>query len=42
MATTITDDILKCIFFNENIIISIQLSLKFVPKGPVDNIAALV
>ena len=27
---------------NENIRISIQFSLKFVPKGPIDNIPALV
>ena len=36
------DDIFKCIFLNENISISIAISLKFVPKGPINNIAALV
>ena len=36
------DDIFKCIFLNENIWISIQISLKFVPKGPINNIPALV
>ena len=36
------DDIFKCIFLNENIYISITISLKFVPKGPIDNIPALV
>ena len=36
------DDIFKCIFFNENIWISIKFSLKFVPKGPINNIPALV
>ena len=36
------DDILKCIFFNENVLISINISLKFIPKGPVNNIPALV
>ena len=36
------DDILKCIFLNENVRISIEISLKFVPKGPIDNIPALV
>ena len=36
------DDIFKCIFFNENVFISIKLSLKFVPKGPIPNIPALV
>ena len=28
------DDIFKCIFLNENIWISIKISLKFVPQGP--------
>ena len=36
------DDIFKCIFMNENVRISIQISLKFVPKGPIDNNPALV
>ena len=36
------DDILKCIFFNENVWIPIEISLKFVPKGPINNIPALV
>ena len=36
------DDIFKCIFFNENVWISIQISLKFVPKGPINNIPALI
>ena len=36
------EDIFKCIFLNENIWISIQISLKFVPKGPINNIPALV
>ena len=35
------DDIFKCIFLNENIWISIKISLKFVPKGPINNIPAL-
>ena len=35
-------DIFKCIFFNENVWISIKISLKFVPKGPINNIPALV
>ena len=29
------DDIFKYIFFNENAWISIRISLKFVPKGPI-------
>ena len=28
------DDILKCIFLNENVWIPIEISLRFVPKGP--------
>ena len=36
------DDISKCIFFYENIWISIKISLKFVSKGPMSNIPALV
>ena len=36
------DDILKCIFFNEDVWISIKISLKFVPKGPINYIPALV
>ena len=36
------DDIFKCIFFNETIWILIKISLKFVPKGPINNIPALV
>ena len=36
------DDIFKCIFLNENIWIPIKISLKFVPKGSINNILALV
>ena len=36
------DDIFKCIFLNKNVWISIKISLKFVPKGPINNIPALV
>ena len=36
------DDIFKCIFLNENVRISIKISLKFVPKGPINNSTALV
>ena len=35
-------DIFKCIFLNENDWILIKISLKFVPSGPINNIAALV
>ena len=38
----IADDTFKRIFFNETIMISIKISLKFVSKGPMDNIPALV
>ena len=42
MAATFADDISKCIFVNEKFCISIRISLRFVPKGPIDNKAALV
>ena len=36
------DVIFKCIFLNENVWISIKISLNFVPKGPINNIPSLV
>ena len=36
------DDIFKCIFLNENVWIPTKISLKFVSKGPINNIPALV
>ena len=36
------DAIFKCIFFNENVWIWIKISLKFIPRGPINNIPALV
>ena len=33
-----SDDIFKWIFLNENVWISINISLKFVPRGPINNI----
>ena len=36
------DDIFKCIFLNENVWIFITISQKFVPKGWINNIPALV
>ena len=36
------DDIFKWIFLNENVWISNNISMKFVPKGPINNIPALV
>ena len=35
------DDSFKCILLHENISISINVSLKFVPKGQINNISAL-
>ena len=37
MATIFADDIFKCIFYNENDKILIQILLNFVPRGPIDN-----
>ena len=36
------DVIFRCIFLNENICILIRISMKFVPKCPIDNNPALV
>ena len=36
------DDSFKCIFMNENFRILIEISPKFVSKGPIDNNPALV
>ena len=37
------DDIhIQTHFFNENIRVSVKITLKFVPKGPINNIPALV
>ena len=37
-----TDDIFKCISVNENVRISVKISLNFVPKVRINNIPALV
>ena len=42
MATILADNIFKRIFVNENVRISIQISLKSVSKGSIDNKPALV
>ena len=42
MAAVVGDDIFKCIFLNENDRIHIQISLKFIPRSPIDNKPALV
>ena len=39
---TILQTTFSSVFFNENVWISIKISLKFVPKGPIKNIPALV
>ena len=36
------DNSFEWIFLNENVWISVEISLKFVPKGPIKNIPALV
>ena len=36
------DNILKLILLNENVLISIKIPLKFVPRGPIKNIPALL
>ena len=35
-------NIFKCIFLNENVKIALKISLKFVPKGPINYIPSLV
>ena len=40
--TPFADDIFKCISLNEIIWIPIKISPKFVPKGPINNIPAMV
>ena len=42
MAANLGDDILKCILLTENERIPIQISLKFVPRIPIDNTPPLV
>ena len=42
MVAILADDIFKWIFLCENERIQIQISLKFVPKSPIDNKPALV
>ena len=42
MAATLADDIFKRISLNENCLILNKISLKYVPWGLIDNMAALV
>ena len=41
MATIFAADFFKWIFFNVNFWITIKIPLKFVPRGPINNIPAL-
>ena len=36
------DDIFKYMFLNENVLVSIEISLNFIPKGLINNIPALI
>ena len=42
MAAILADDIFRWMFVNEKFCSLIRISLKFVPKGPIDNNPALV
>ena len=42
MAAILSDDNFKCIFLNENDRIPIPISLKFIPRSPIDNKSALL
>ena len=42
MADIFADDIFKCIFLNSKVLIAIEISLKFLIKGLMDNNPALV
>ena len=42
MAAILADDIYRYISVKEKFCILIKISLKFVPKGPIDNNATLV
>ena len=42
MAAVLADDIFKCILLDEAVWFLTKISLKFVPKGLIDNNSALV
>ena len=42
MAATLADDIFKCNFVIENVLISVKISLKFVPNCPINIIPVMV
>ena len=37
MAAILADDFFKCILLNENDVIPTEISMKFVPRRPIDN-----
>ena len=42
MAASLADGTFKYKFVNENVLALITISLKFVPKGPINNIPSMV
>ena len=42
MASILANDTFKCMFLNENVLVSIKISLQFVPKSLIDTKAAFV
>ena len=42
MVANLVNDIFECILLNENDIITIRISLKFVPRSLIDNMPAVV
>ena len=42
MAAFFADSIFRCLFMNEKFFILIEISLKFIPTGPIDSNPALV
>ena len=42
MAAILADDIFKCNFINENVLVSISILMNFVPEDPIDNKTSLV
>ena len=42
LINVLKDNTFKRIFFNENFILYIKISLKFIPRGPINKILALV
>ena len=42
MAAILADNIFNCMFLNKSDKIPIQISLRYVPRSPIDNMPALV